>query len=107
MPSNDQGMTKDLIPMTKGREVGLRSLGFRHSLVIGLCSLVILWPSSAQAHPVPRSEHDRNVVVTWRPDGVFVQYRLEIDEYTLLTSVARWIADQPGDARKPIGRKEV
>jgi ABC-type nickel/cobalt efflux system permease component RcnA len=38
---------------------------------------------------------------------VFVLYRLEIDEYTLLTSVAKWIADQPGDTRKPIGRKEI
>jgi nickel/cobalt exporter len=76
-------------------------------LVIGIWSLVILLPSAAQGHPVPRSEHDRNVTVTWRPDGVFVRYRLEIDEYTLLTSVARWIADQPGDARKPIGPKEI
>jgi ABC-type nickel/cobalt efflux system permease component RcnA len=63
-------------------------------------------PHSA-GHPVPRSEHDRNVTVTWRPDGVFVKYRLEIDEYTLLTSVAAWIADQPGDTRKPIGPKEI
>src|SRR5215207_1677425 len=59
------------------------------------------------AHPVPRVEHDRNVTVTWRPDGVFVQYRLEIDEYTLLTSVAAWLADQPGDTRKTIGRREI
>ena len=59
------------------------------------------------AHPVPRGEHDRNLTVTWRPDGVFVQYRLEIDEYTLLTGVAAWLADQPGDTRKPIGRKEI
>jgi ABC-type nickel/cobalt efflux system permease component RcnA len=59
------------------------------------------------AHPVPRSEHDRNVTVNWRADGVFVKYRLEIDEYTLLTTVARWLADQPGDTRKPIGPKEI
>ena len=38
---------------------------------------------------------------------MFVQYRLEIDEYTLLTSVAAWIADQPGDTRKPIGPREI
>jgi nickel/cobalt transporter (NicO) family protein len=60
------------------------------------------------AHPVPRSETDRNITVTWRPDGVFVQYRVEVDEYTLLTSVAQWVNDLPGDPRKkPIGPKEV
>lgn len=73
------------------------------------CSLafLLLAPGVGQAHPVPRGEHDRNVTVTWRPDGVFVQYRLEVDEYTLLTGVAAWLADQPGDTRKPIGRKEI
>jgi ABC-type nickel/cobalt efflux system permease component RcnA len=87
-----------------------RTLPFRCCSLITVCwssVLVLLAPAPARAHPVPRSEHDRNVTVTWRPDGVFVQYRLEIDEYTLLTSVAKWIADQPGDTRKPIGRKEV
>ena len=82
----------------------------RHwSLVTVYCSLafLLLAPRAGQAHPVPRGEHDRNVTVTWRPDGVFVQYRLEIDEYTLLTDVAGWIAGQPGDTRKPIGRKEI
>jgi len=54
-----------------------------HSLGLG--------PPAARAHPVPRTEHDRNLTVTWRPDGVFVQYRLEIDEYTLLTSTAKWV----------------
>jgi len=93
--------------MTDGRAGGPWSLGSGHSLVIGIWSLVILAPSLAEGHPVPRSEHDRNVTVTWRTDGVFVKYRLEIDEYTLLTSVARWLADQPGDTRKPIGPKEI
>lgn len=74
---------------------------------------LVLVPASAirvprcEAHPVPRGEHYRNVTVTWRPDGVFVQYRLEIDEYTLLTSTAAWVAGQPGDARKPMGRRDI
>jgi nickel/cobalt transporter (NicO) family protein len=87
-----------------------RSQAGRHwSLITGFCLLAFLSAPTpgAQAHPVPRSEHDRNVTVTWRPDGVFVKYRLEIDEYTLVTSVARWIADQPGDTRRPIGPKEI
>src|SRR6478609_5072321 len=106
MLSNDQGMTNDQTPMTDGRAGGPWSFGFGHSLVIGLWSLAIA-PGLAEAHPVPRSEHDRNVTVTWRADGIFIKYRLEIDEYTLLTSVAKWIADQPGDTRKPIGPKEI
>ena len=92
--------------MTNGRACGPWSFGFGHSLVIGLWSLVIA-PGLAEAHPVPRSEHDRNVTVTWRADGIFIKYRLEIDEYTLLTTVARWLADQPGDTRTPIGPKEI
>src|SRR5262249_16600274 len=42
----------------------------------------------SQAHPVPRSEYDRNITVEWKADGVYVTYRVEIDEYTLLTTVA-------------------
>jgi ABC-type nickel/cobalt efflux system permease component RcnA len=68
---------------------------------------LVIFAGVADGHPVPRSEHDRNVTVTWRADGVFIKYRLEIDEYTLLTTVARWLADQPGDTRKPIGPKEI
>jgi ABC-type nickel/cobalt efflux system permease component RcnA len=94
------------------RNAEWRTEGRWWARLIVLLALVLV-PYSAfrvprcQAHPVPRSEHDRNVTVTWRPDGVHVLYRLEIDEYTLLTSVARWLADQPGDTRKPIGRKEI
>ena len=83
-------------------------MGRHWSLITVCCSLafLLLAAKAGQAHPVPRGEHDRNVTVTWRPDGVFVQYRLEVDEYTLLTSVAAWLADQPGHAPK-IGRKEI
>ena len=56
-----------------------------------LALLVILhsafWVPHLLAHPVPRGDYDRNVTVTWRADGVHILYRLEIDEYTLLTTV--------------------
>src|ERR687890_408664 len=93
--SNDEGMTKAEMSSDERRapRFGIRSFGLRHSSLVILLGLIA---TPAGAHPVPRGEHDRNVTVTWRPDGVFVQYRLEIDEYTLITSVARWIADQPG-----------
>lgn len=81
----------------------------RRPLLVGLVFILqsAIFNPQLAAHPVPRGEHDRNVTVTWRPDGVFVQYRLEIDEYTLLTSTARWIADQPGDTRRPVGRRDI
>ncbi|HEX3149949.1 MAG TPA: hypothetical protein VHR66_17865, partial [Gemmataceae bacterium] len=79
-----------------------------------LALIVVFTPHSAfrtpqlNAHPVPKSETDRNVTVTWRPDGVYVQYRVEVDEFTLLTSVAQWVTDLPGDPKKkPVGPKEV
>src|SRR6478672_13306533 len=59
------------------------------SLVIGHWSLVILLSLSgrSEAHPVPKSEYDRNVTVELRPDAVHVLYRVEIDQYTLLQTV--------------------
>ena len=66
-----------------------------------------LGPSNAQAHPVPRSEYDRNITVEWRPDAVHVQYRLEIDEYTLLTTVANSPELFPLGAQKGVGRKHI
>jgi nickel/cobalt transporter (NicO) family protein len=59
-----------------------------------------------QAHPVPRSEHDRNLTVTWRPDGVTVLYRLEIDQYTLLTTVGNPANGFPLDPKKRVGPKD-
>ena len=109
MSANDQGMTKALTPMSRWR-ARPSSLEFGHSLVIGVWSLVILlgWDASrAQAHPVPRSEYDRNVTAEWRPDAVFVQYRVEIDEFTLVTIVARSPELFPLGPQKGVGRKQV
>ena len=58
-------------------------------------------------HPVPRSEYDRNVTVEWKPDGVYALYRVEIDEYTLLTTVGNPANGFPLDPQKRIGRKDV
>jgi len=59
------------------------------------------------AHPVPRSEYDRNVSVTWRTDGVHVVYHLEIDEYTLLTTVGNPDNGFNLGPKKGLGRKDV
>ena len=59
------------------------------------------------AHPVPRSEYDRNISVTWRTDGVHVLYHLEIDEYTLLTTVGNPDNGFNLGPKKGLGRKDV
>src|SRR5262245_10960858 len=111
MPSNDQGMTKPQTPMTAGGRLAPSTLGFGHSLGFGIWSLVILLgscPAVARSHPVPKSEYDRNVTVEWRADGVYLLYRLEIDEYTLLTTVGNPANGFPLDPKKPrVGRKDV
>ncbi len=56
-----------------------------------LCIVVfVVAPQAARAHPVPRSNHDRTVVVRIERDPhdgalvLNVAYRLEVDEYTVI-----------------------
>lgn len=50
-----------------------------------LCVLVTcLTTQSAVAHPVPKRAHDRTVVVRLTPEAVVVDYRLEVDEWTVV-----------------------
>src|SRR5579871_2940187 len=51
------------------------------ALVLGL---VLVAASVAEAHPVPRLSHDRTIVVHLTPDAVLVDYRLEIDDWTIV-----------------------
>src|SRR5262245_42523925 len=52
------------------------------------CAAVLLTAAAAQAHPVPRGSHDRTVVVRLGRDAggvvVAVDYRLEVDELTVI-----------------------
>ncbi len=43
--------------------------------------VLLLATPSVWAHPVPRDNHDRTLVVRLTPDAVEVDYRLELDEY--------------------------
>src|SRR5947208_3553333 len=47
-----------------------------------------------QAHPVPRRSHDRTIVVRLSPDSVVVDYRLEVDEFTVVFDDLPALADQ-------------
>lgn len=63
-------------------------MGYRSYLLVALAS-VLFWPGFASAHPVPRSNHDRTVLVQLAAPGdqqlaVVVHYRLEVDELTVL-----------------------
>jgi len=55
---------------------------YRQSWLVALIGVV--FASLLEAHPVPRQSHDRTVVVQVTPSGIVVDYRLEIDEWTVV-----------------------
>src|ERR1700690_1145685 len=61
----------------------------RHSFIrrfacVTVCVL-LLPPSFASAHPVPRKAHDRTIDIRCDANGVVVRYRLEVDELTVVS----------------------
>src|SRR5262245_64296986 len=79
------------------------------SLITAHCSLALLLlaPAIGRAHQVPRSEYDRNVTIKVRTDGVIIVYRVELDEYTLLTTVGNPANGFPLKPDGKIGRKDI
>src|SRR5262249_56467081 len=53
------------------------------SWLVTLVAAVIA-PTPAVAHPVPRRSHDRVIEVRLRPNEVAVDFRLEVDEWTVV-----------------------
>jgi len=49
-----------------------------------LLGLFLLAPMVAIAHPVPRDNHDRTLVIRPDAEGVTIDYRLEVDEFRAL-----------------------
>ncbi|MFO0928862.1 MAG: hypothetical protein U0736_17885 [Gemmataceae bacterium] len=45
---------------------------------------MMMTATTVMAHPVPRDNHDRTIVVHVSPDGVRIDYRLEVDEFRAL-----------------------
>jgi ABC-type nickel/cobalt efflux system permease component RcnA len=43
-------------------------------------AVALIWTGSLSAHPVPRDNHDRTIVIRLTADAVEVDYRLEMDE---------------------------
>jgi nickel/cobalt transporter (NicO) family protein len=54
-----------------------------------LSTVLLSLTASAQAHPVPKAEYDRNISVQLGPTSVEVTYRLEIDQLTLFQTVPK------------------
>ncbi len=52
-------------------------------LCLGLLGILVA-SGPARAHPVPRRNHDRTVVVRLTPQAVIVDYRLDADEFTVV-----------------------
>jgi ABC-type nickel/cobalt efflux system permease component RcnA len=50
--------------------------------------------SSLSAHPVPRRCHDRTILVRLGPDAIVVDYRLEVDEFTVVFDDLPALGDQ-------------
>jgi ABC-type nickel/cobalt efflux system permease component RcnA len=92
-------------------EVTTRSflVGWRRvcALVVVLTAHCSLLTAHCFAHPVPRSEYDRNLTVEWKSDGIHVLYRLEIDQYTLLTTVGNPANGFELDSKKRVGPQSV
>src|SRR5712692_2785085 len=62
--------------------------------VLILILISALRAPSAQAHPVPRRAHDRTIVVRLQPDKLIVDYRLEVDEFTVVYDDLPAFSDQ-------------
>lgn len=56
--------------------------------------LVLALAGSLCAHPVPRNTHDRVLVVRFSRDTVVVDYRLEVDEFTVVYTDLPAISDK-------------
>jgi ABC-type nickel/cobalt efflux system permease component RcnA len=61
--------------------------------------LLLVAAASARAHPVPRDNHDRTLVVRLTRDAVLVDYRLELDEF-------RATLDLPRDALEGVTSRD-
>src|SRR4051794_23810401 len=66
----------------------------------GVLLTVCLFVPSAVAHPVPRDNHDRTIVVRLQPGGkpnrirMRVEYRLEVDETTVYLNDMKEFKDE-------------
>jgi hypothetical protein len=65
------------------------TLGLLVLAVLGFCRVPM-----TQGHPVPRRIHDRTISVHLGKDGVLVNYRLEVDEFTAVYDDLPALGDQ-------------
>jgi nickel/cobalt exporter len=76
-------------------------------LLVSLSVFLCLFPSSADAHPVLKSNHDRTIAVRFRPGKeaneivVRVDYRLEVDPATVILEDMRPFQDEIAITRFP------
>jgi nickel/cobalt transporter (NicO) family protein len=75
--------------------------------LVALTQYSVLSTQYCFAHPVPKTEYDRNATVTWQLDAIQVLYRVEIDEFTLLKTVGDPANGFPLNPKKGLGRKDL
>jgi ABC-type nickel/cobalt efflux system permease component RcnA len=59
-----------------------------------LCVLFVVSSSALHAHPVPRRSHDRTILVHLGTEAIVVDYRLEVDEFTVVFDDLPALGDQ-------------
>jgi ABC-type nickel/cobalt efflux system permease component RcnA len=63
-------------------------------LLLGLGFALLAYTPAADAHPVPRRNHDRTLIVRLTADRVIVEYRLEVDDWTVVFVDLPAVGDQ-------------
>src|SRR5436190_7087071 len=56
------------------------SLAGHVGALLALLAALLGVPSPARAHPIPRDNHDRTLIVRLTPEALLVSYRLELDD---------------------------
>src|SRR5947209_20589535 len=85
-------------PMQCGRADSSVALRIAGALLLSACFLFS--NSTVCAHPIPRENHDRTIIIRLGgepPSGeveVSVQYRLEVDDLTVVTQDLQGLADK-------------
>jgi ABC-type nickel/cobalt efflux system permease component RcnA len=64
------------------------------ALLLLVTGFWVLSPASLDAHPVPRGAHDRIIQVRLTPDAVIVDYRLEVDHWTVVFQDLQAVGEQ-------------
>src|SRR5262245_35401838 len=76
-----------------------RAIRMRSFVLLLLAAACWLRAAALHAHPVPRGTHDRILQVRLTPEAVLVDYRLEVDQWTIVFQDLPAVAEKADLAR--------